>query len=190
MNKAAKVTIAAVIAVGLISIASKAKNAMDKVTFHITGYKIQKLSLSGLTLLVRSTFINDTGQSFTVTDLLTKLLYQTSPTTYEEVARAIPIPSIEFVHSVPKEIDTVFELTFGSILHLLRTGTVRITSFLTVLGFEQTLITDIKTSDMKNTIIAKASTIPFVLTALKALGLSGMGGNNFTDLNSNQYEVV
>lgn len=74
MNKAAKIAIVSVaLFVPIVVLASKAKNALNKITFRITGFSILGLTAGGLRVRFRSEFVNDTGQSFSVNDLLSKL---------------------------------------------------------------------------------------------------------------------
>ena len=199
MNKAAKIAIASVaLLVPIVVLASKAKNALNKITFRITGFSILGLTSSGLKVRFRSEFVNDTGQSFSVNDLLSKLLYKDGTQIFTEFARAASIASVEFVHAVPKTIDSVFTIDILQIPKLFKTDAFRVATYFTVLGIEQSLVTDMKITDLKvevANLISKTAWIPSIIKNLVTNKKSFSGYNpayvaKIHDLDPSQYQVV
>lgn len=198
MNKAAKIAIASVaLLVPMVVLASKAKNALNKITFRITGFAIIGLTAGGLKVRFRSEFVNDTGQSFTVSDLLSKLLYKDGTQIFSEFARAASIASVEFVHSVPKTIDSIFTIDIMQIPHLFKTDTFRIASYFTVLSIEQTLVTDMKITDLKTAVVKEVTKAAWMPAFIKNLVLGKQPVSGYkqpyfpvTDLESSQYSIV
>ena len=199
MNKAAKIAIVSVaLLVPIVVLASKAKNALNKITFRITGFSILGLTSGGLRVRFRSEFVNDTGQSFSVNDLLSKLLYKDSTGVFTEFARAANIPTVEFVNAVPKTIDSVFIIDILQIPKLFKTNSFRVATYFTVLGIEQSLVTDMKITDLKvevANLISKTAWIPSVIKNLVTNKKSFSGYNpayvaKIHDLDPSQYQVV
>ena len=199
MNKAAKIAIVSVaLLVPIVVLASKAKNALNKITFRITGFSILGLTAGGLRVRFRSEFVNDTGQSFSVNDLLSKLLYKDSIGIFTEFARAANIPTVEFVNAVPKTIDSVFIIDILQIPKLFKTDSFRVATYFTVLGIEQSLVTDMKITDLKvevANLISKTAWIPSVIKNLVTNKKSFSGYNpayvaKIHDLDPSQYQVV
>jgi hypothetical protein len=195
MNNKVKIALAAVLLVSGVVVASKAKNALNKFSFRITGFQIKGFTAGGLKILLRSEITNDTGQSFTVNDMLCKLFYQDGPG-YSEFARAASIPSVELVHATPKTVDNLFTIDLTQLPFLFKSGSIRATTFITVLGLEQKLDYDIKLTDMKSAVVKLVANASFIPAFIKNLivGKQPVSGYQapyaVTDLNSNQYSVV
>lgn len=199
MNKGAKIAIVSLaLLVPIVVIASKAKNALSKITFRITGFQFLSFTAGGLKVRFRSEFTNDTGQSFSASDLLSKLLYKEGET-YSEFARAGSIPTVEFVHATPKTIDSIFTIDLTQLPFLFKTDTFRISNFFTVFGIEQTLNYDIKIADLKTMVMKLIPVSTFLTEKFKTLftkktALQGYRAAayiaNIQDLEPSQYEVV
>ncbi len=198
MNKGTKIAIVSVaLIMPILVLASKAKNILSKITFRITGFAIVGLTVGGLKFRFRSEFVNDTGQSFTVNDLLSKLLYKDGTILFSEFARAASIATVEFVTSVPKTIDSIFTIDIMQIPKLFKTDTFRVATFFTVLGIEQTLVTDMKISDLKTEVVKLVSSASWMPVFIKNLiaGKQPVSGYNspyfqVTDLEPSQYSFV
>ena len=197
MNRRAKIAIVSVaLLVPMIALASKAKNALSKITFRITGFQILGFTAGGLKVRFRSEFINDTGQSFSASDLLSKLLYKEGEVS-SEFARAANIDKVAFVHAVPKTIDSIFTIDLMQIPKLFKTDTFRVATFYTVLGIEQTLNYDIKITDLKTEVVKLVTNATWVPKIIKNLTIGkqpvqGYQAQYFIgiDLDPSQYQVV
>ena len=199
MNKVAKIAIVSVaLLVPIVVLASKAKNALNKITFRIKGLTFIGLSAGGLKVHLRSEFINDTGQSFSVNDLLSKLFYKDNTGIYTEFARAESIPTVVFVNAVPKTIDSIFTIDILQIPKLFKTDAFRVITYITALNVEQSLVMDIKITELKTRVIKEVAITPGIPNVIKRLVASIQGINNYNptfngkihDLDPSQYQVV
>lgn len=199
MNKGTKIAIVGVaLLVPIVAIASKAKNAFNKITFCITGFAILGFTAGGLKVRFRSEFVNDTGQTFTVNNMLSKLLYKEGTTSvFSEFARAASIASVTFINAVPQTIDSIFTIDIMQIPKLFKSNTFRISSYFTLLGFEQALNFDMSITDLKAEVLTRVSNASWVPSFIKNLitGKQPISGYNapyfqVTDLQPSQYEIV
>ncbi len=195
MSKTGKYIGAAALTVIAIGLASKAKNALDKLSFRLTGFSFIGFTAGGVKIRFRSELANDTGVTINAHGILSKLFYK-SGNDYTEFGRADNIPSKTFPNGVPVSIDSVFTIPFTEIPYLLRSDVFRIITYYTVFGIEQKDVTEIKLTDLKTQVIAAAknsSLVPgFIKNLLGDVGaLAGYRASDYViQLQPNQYRTV
>lgn len=195
MNKAVKWAIGGALLVTAVAVVSKAKNALDKLSFRIAGFSFVGFTAGGLKVRFRSVLANDTAVSITAHNILSKLYYK-SGNDYTEFGRADNIPSMQFPKGQPVNIDSVFTIAFTELPYLLRSDVFQIRTYYTIYGLEQKDVTDIKLTDLKKQAIAVAKTSPLVPGFIKTLlnNLSGLSAYDHRDyvlnLSPNQYRTI
>ena len=136
MNKAVKWAIGGALLVTAVAVVSKAKNALDKLSFRIAGFSFVGFTAGGLKVRFRSVLANDTAVSITAHNILSKLYYK-SGNDYTEFGRADNIASMKFPKGQPVNIDSVFTIAFTELPYLLRSDVFQIRTYYTIYGLEQ-----------------------------------------------------